>query len=50
MLEDGIANNILLGSAVRSLLVLLGGEHVSDLGVVGSGILHVSELGLGLIG
>lgn len=49
MLVNSIANYVLLGLAVWRLLVLLGGEHVSNLGVVGSSVLGVDELWLRLI-
>lgn len=49
VLVDGVANDVLLGLAIRSLLVLGRGKHVSDLGVVGSSVLCVHELRLWLI-
>ena len=43
MLVDGVTDDVLLGLAIRCLLVLGGGEHVSDLNLIRPGILTIKE-------
>lgn len=44
VLVDGVADDVLFGLAIWSLLVLLGGEHVSDLDLIRSRIFSIDEL------
>ena len=43
VLVDGVTDDVLLGLAIWCLLVLGGGEHVSDLNLIRPGILTIKE-------